>query len=223
MGKVGLFYHDDSQRTWQLSDSRWQIPKSWRELILQLWEGGLSGVTQNQGNEQIRIRKKFIWQLYGYKSTKCASGSKRLGWNWNPLIGILVVHQVESLYLNSLTCHIFIIVLFGFQCHMDFRHSMILTELWLVWLSRLGVVLQTKGSLVWFRDRGHAWAAGQSVVRGVQEAANFTHPCFFPSLFLFLPFSLKNNKLKINIVWLVNVKTNHCIRTLLPWSALRQI
>ena len=37
---------------------------------------------------------------------------------------------------------------------------------WLVWLSGLGVILQTKGSPVQFLVRAHAWVVGQVPSRG---------------------------------------------------------
>ena len=45
-----------------------------------------------------------------------------------------------------------------------------IVEPWLVWLSGLNTGLQTKGSLVWFPVRAHAWVAGQVPSRVTQEA-----------------------------------------------------
>ena len=63
---------------------------------------------------------------------------------------------------------------------------------WLVWLSGLSAGLQTKGSLVPFPVRAHAWVGGQ-VCRGSVWGAT-THWCFSPSLSPSLPLSLKKNK-----------------------------
>ena len=40
-------------------------------------------------------------------------------------------------------------------------HTRINQGPWLMWLSGLGVILQTKRSLVWCPARAHAWVAGQ--------------------------------------------------------------
>ena len=53
---------------------------------------------------------------------------------------------------------------------------------WLVWLSGLSVSLRTKGSLVQFPVRAHAWVAGQ-VPCGGHVRDNHTW------IFLFLSFS----------------------------------
>ena len=62
----------------------------------------------------------------------------------------------------------------------------------LVWLSRVSTGLWTKGLLVRFPVRAHAWGAGQVPSRGHRETT--TH-CFFSlSLSPSLPLSLKINK-----------------------------
>ena len=52
----------------------------------------------------------------------------------------------------------------GYYCHLLIRNICIVP--WLVWLSGLSVSLQSKGSLVWFPVRAHAWVAGQVPSRG---------------------------------------------------------
>ena len=61
---------------------------------------------------------------------------------------------------------------------------------WLVWLSRLGAGLQTKGSLVQFPVRAHAWVAGQVPSGG---CARGNHTLMFLSLSPSFPLSLKIN------------------------------
>ena len=61
---------------------------------------------------------------------------------------------------------------------------------WLVWLSGLSTGLQTKGSLVQFPVRAHAWVVGQIPSEGY-ERGNYT--LVFLSLSPFLPLSLKIN------------------------------
>ena len=63
---------------------------------------------------------------------------------------------------------------------------------WLVWLSGLRASLQTKGSLVQFPVRAHAWVAGQVPSDGAHER----QPHIDVSLPLSpsFPFSLKINK-----------------------------
>ena len=56
------------------------------------------------------------------------------------------------------------------------------TEPYLVWLSGLSAGLQTKGSLVQFPVRAHAWVAGQVPSRGHKR-----QPHIDVSLPLFLP------------------------------------
>ena len=60
---------------------------------------------------------------------------------------------------------------------------------WLGWLSGLSAVLQTKGSLVQFLVRAHAWVVGQVPSRGCVRGK---HTLVFPSLSPSL--SLKINK-----------------------------
>ena len=71
---------------------------------------------------------------------------------------------------------------------------------WLVWLNGLSASLWTKGSLVWFPVRAHAWVAGQTPLGGAWEAT--THWCFSPSLSPSLPSVQKliNKTLKNNLV-----------------------
>ena len=66
---------------------------------------------------------------------------------------------------------------------------------WLMWLSALSAGLQTKGLLVHFPARAHAWVAGHvpSRGRGTWEAS--THWCFSPSLSPSLPLWGRINKL----------------------------
>ena len=60
---------------------------------------------------------------------------------------------------------------------------------WLVWLSGLNASLQTKGSLVRFPVRAHAWVVGQVPSTGRMRG---NHTLIFLSLSLFLfPLSLK--------------------------------
>ena len=61
-----------------------------------------------------------------------------------------------------------------------------------MWLIGLSAGLRTKGSLVQFPVRAHAWVAGQVPSWGMQEAT--THLYFFLSLSPSLPLSLKINK-----------------------------
>ena len=65
---------------------------------------------------------------------------------------------------------------------------------WLVWLSGLSASLQTKGSLVQFPVRAHAWVAGQVPSGG--RVPSERQPHIDISLLLFLPAfsSLKINK-----------------------------
>ena len=63
---------------------------------------------------------------------------------------------------------------------------------WLVWLSGLTASLRTKGLLVQFPVRAHAWVVGQVSSKGARE----TQPHTDVSLPLFLPSLLSKNKLK---------------------------
>ena len=58
---------------------------------------------------------------------------------------------------------------------------------WLVWLSWLGIVLQTGRSSVWFLVLAHAWDSGsvpsQSGCMRRMRGQNFSHWCFSPCLF----------------------------------------
>ena len=74
------------------------------------------------------------------------------------------------------------------------RVSKIFLSPWLVWLSGLSACLRTKGSLVRFPVRAHAWVAGQ-IPSGGHVRGN--HWCFSPSLSPSLSHSLKINKNKI--------------------------
>ena len=58
---------------------------------------------------------------------------------------------------------------------------------WLVWLSGLSTGLQTKGWLVQFTVRAHAWVVGQVLSRGRMRG---NHTLVFLSLSFSLPFSL---------------------------------
>ena len=62
---------------------------------------------------------------------------------------------------------------------------------WLVWLSGLSAGLRTKGTLVQFQVRVHAWVAGQVPSR---RNAKGNHTM----MFLSLSFSLPSPSLKIN-------------------------
>ena len=62
---------------------------------------------------------------------------------------------------------------------------------WLVWLSGLSAGLQTKGSLVRFLGRAHAWVAGQ-ILGGVRSRGD--HTLTFLSLSFSLPSPLSKNK-----------------------------
>ena len=62
---------------------------------------------------------------------------------------------------------------------------------WLVWLSGLSTGLRTKGSLVQFPIRAHAWVAGQ-VPSGGHMRGN--HTLMFLSLSFSLPSPLSKNK-----------------------------
>ena len=62
---------------------------------------------------------------------------------------------------------------------------------WLVWLSGLSAGLQTKGSLVRFPVRAHAWIVGQAPSRGLVRG---NHKSVFLSLSPSLPLSLTINK-----------------------------
>ena len=69
---------------------------------------------------------------------------------------------------------------------------------WMVWLSRWGVGLQTKGSPVQFPVRAHAWVAGQVPTWGRVRGSQMTFLLHIDvSLPLFLPPfpSLKINKI----------------------------
>ena len=63
----------------------------------------------------------------------------------------------------------------------------------LVWLSRLSASPWTKGPLVQFPVRAHAWVVGQVPSRGPLREAT-THWCFSPSLSPSLPLCLEINK-----------------------------
>ena len=65
------------------------------------------------------------------------------------------------------------------------------TDPWLVWLSGLSASLQTKGLLVQFPVRPHAWVAGQVPSR-VCERGN--HTLMFLSFSFSFPSSLSKNK-----------------------------
>ena len=61
---------------------------------------------------------------------------------------------------------------------------------WLVWLSGLSTGLRTKGSLVWFPVRAHAWVVGQAPSRG-RVRDSYTSMCgWFLSLCISFPFPL---------------------------------
>ena len=62
---------------------------------------------------------------------------------------------------------------------------------WLVWLSGLSTGVQTKGSLVRFPVRAHAWVAGQVCSRG---HARGNHTLMFLSLSFSLPSPVSKNK-----------------------------
>ena len=66
-----------------------------------------------------------------------------------------------------------------------------LVQPWLVWLSGLSAGLQTKGSLVRFPVKAHAWAAGQVPTRGHVRG---NHPLMFLSLSFSLLSPLSKNK-----------------------------
>ena len=57
---------------------------------------------------------------------------------------------------------------------------------WLVWLSWLGIVPQSKRSLVQFLVRAHAWVVGSVPGQGMFERqpidVSLSHRCFSPSL-----------------------------------------
>ena len=57
-------------------------------------------------------------------------------------------------------------------------------KLWLVWLSGLNTSLQTKGLLVQFPVRAHAWVAGQVPSRGRSRS---NHTLMFLSLSFSFP------------------------------------
>ena len=63
---------------------------------------------------------------------------------------------------------------------------------WLVWLSGLSTSLRTKGSLVRFPIRAHAWVADQVPSRGRMRG---NHTLMILSLSPSLPLSLKINKI----------------------------
>ena len=62
---------------------------------------------------------------------------------------------------------------------------------WLVYLSGLSMSLQTKGLLVWFPVRTHAWVVGQPPSRGCLRG---NHTLMFLSLFFSFPSPLSKNK-----------------------------
>ena len=62
---------------------------------------------------------------------------------------------------------------------------------WLVWLSGLSAELRTKGTLVQFPVRAHAWVAGQVPSRGYVRG---NHTLMFLSLSFSLPSPLSKNK-----------------------------
>ena len=62
---------------------------------------------------------------------------------------------------------------------------------WLVWLSGLSAGLRTKGLLVRFLVRAHAWVVGQVPSRGRTRG---NHTLMFPSLSFYLPSPLSKNK-----------------------------
>ena len=63
--------------------------------------------------------------------------------------------------------------------------------LWLVWLSKLSASLQTKGLLVRFPVKVHAWFVGQVPIRGHMRG---NHTLMFLSLSFSLPSLLCKNK-----------------------------
>ena len=65
-------------------------------------------------------------------------------------------------------------------------------EPWLVWLSGLSAGLQTKGSLVRFPLRAHAWIVGQVPSRG---HARGSHTLMFLTLSFSFPFPLSKKKI----------------------------
>ena len=62
---------------------------------------------------------------------------------------------------------------------------------WLVWLSGLSASLQTKGSLVQFPGKAHAWGGGQVLSKGFVRG---NHTLLFVSLSLSFPSPLSKNK-----------------------------
>ena len=66
---------------------------------------------------------------------------------------------------------------------------------WLVWLSGLSASLQTKGLLVQFPVRAHAWIAGQVSGGRVYERQPHIDVSLSPSLPPSLPIRLKINKI----------------------------
>ena len=63
-------------------------------------------------------------------------------------------------------------------------------QAWLVWLSELSAGLQTKGSVVRFPIRAHAWVAGQVPSRGRMRG---NHSLMLLPLSFSLPSSLSKN------------------------------
>ena len=115
---------------------------------------------------------------------------------FNPETSIGIIRNKSSLYADVFTRIVWAI---GRQsCY--HRENLLKKHqgAWLMRLSWLGVVLQSKGSLVRFPVRAYAWVAGLVPGGGAQERqpidVSFSHWCFSPSLSPSLPLSLKINK-----------------------------
>ena len=92
-------------------------------------------------------------------------------------------------------------------------------QLWLVWLSWLEVISQSKRLPVQFLVRAHAWVAGSIPGQGVCQRhsinVSLSHQRFSPSLSLFPPSpsknkeNLLNNNLKIQYKKKIGIRENH--------------
>ena len=103
-------------------------------------------------------------------------------------------HFLNQSHTTNLTFHyISLSLLFSRQICKKSKISWIKNQMlpWLLWLSGLSAGLRTKGSLVRFPVRAHAFIPGQVPIRGCTRG---NHTWMFLSLSLSFPYSLSKNK-----------------------------
>ena len=83
--------------------------------------------------------------------------------------------------------HQYLVIILKAEVEMNFKEYKRSMEPWVVWLSGVSTGLQTKGLLVQFPVRAHAWVVGQVSSRGCSSR---NHTLVFLSLSFSLPSSL---------------------------------